>query len=178
LLCTTPRKIYVYILVRFLFVGRLQVFCCTGASPSLVYSLKAESKFWHSIKENMPGIFFTRLESWATPGVPDVYGCKDGIMFFLELKTSTNVKKMKLSPFQKSWHFSHAKQGGRSFILHQTLSPRLICVFPSSIAVSIAELSPDKASKVWAVPADQAAWTEMADYILHSPLPKPPSGIT
>ena len=22
----------------------------------------------------MPGIFFTRLESWAMPGVPDVYG--------------------------------------------------------------------------------------------------------
>ena len=146
--------------------------------PCWDHHMKTESKFWKSIKENMPGIFFTRLESWATPGVPDVYGCKDGIMFFLELKTSTNVKKMKLSPFQKSWHFSHAKQGGRSFILHQTLSPRLICVFPSSIAVSIAALSPDKASKVWAVPADQAAWTEMADYILHSPLPKPPSGIT
>ncbi len=178
MLCTTPRKIYVYILVRILFVGRLQVFCCTGDPPSLVDSLKTESKFWKSIKENMPGIFFTRLESWATPGVPDVYGCKDGIMFFLELKTSTNVKKMVLSPFQKSWHFSHAKQGGRSFILHQTLSPRLICVFPSSIAVSIAALSPDKASKVWDLPASPAAWTEMADYILHYPLPKPPSSIT
>ena len=70
--------------------------------------MKSESKFWKSIKDNMPDVFFTRLESWASPGVPDVYGCKDGIMFFLELKTSTKVNKSKMSPFQKSLHFSHS----------------------------------------------------------------------
>ena len=94
----------------------------------------------------MPGVFFTRLESWASPGVPDVYGCKDGIMFWLELKTSTKVNKAKLSAFQKSWHFSHARQGGRSFIMHQILEERLMCIFPSSIAVSIGALSPQHAS--------------------------------
>ena len=118
----------------------------------------------------MSGVFFTRLESWASPGVPDVYGCKDGIMFWLELKTSTKVNKAKLSAFQKSWHFSHARQGGRSFIMHQILEERLICLFSSSIVVSIAALSPQHASKTWAHPASPAAWAEMLDYILHSPL--------
>jgi len=136
-----------------------------------VVVVKPESKLWKSIKENMPGVFFTRLESWASPGVPDVYGCKDGIMFWLELKTSTKVNKAKLSPFQKSWHFSHARQGGRSFIMHQILEERLMCIFPSSIVVSIGTLSPDKASKSWVLPASPAAWKEMLDYILHSPLP-------
>ena len=91
-------------------------------------------------------------------------------MFWLELKTSTKVNKAKLSAFQKSWHFSHARQGGRSFIMHQILEERLICLFPSSIVVSIAALSPQHASKTWAHPASQAAWAEMLDYILHSPL--------
>jgi len=62
--------------------------------------MKPESKLWQSIKKNMPGVFWTRIESWALPGVPDCYGCKDGIMFWLELKTSTKVNKAKLSPFQ------------------------------------------------------------------------------
>ena len=133
--------------------------------------VKPESKLWHSIKQNMSDVHWTRIESWALPGVPDCYGCKDGIMFWLELKMSTKVNKAKLSPFQKSWHFSHARQGGRSFIMHQILGERLMCIFPSSIAVSIDALSPDKASKVWTIPASQAAWAEMLDHILHSPLP-------
>ena len=132
-----------------------------------------ESKFWKSIKENMPNVFFTRLESWASPGVPDVYGCKDDVMFFLELKTLTKLNKPKLSPFQKSWHFSHSLQGGRSFIMLHHHEQRLMCVFPSSIAISIASLSPKYASKSWALPASQAAWAEIQDYILHSPLSKP-----
>jgi len=135
--------------------------------------MKPESKFWHSIRKNMPGVFWTRIESWALPGVPDCYGCKDGVMFWLELKTSTKVNKAKLSPFQKSWHFSHAKQGGRSFIMHQTLGESLMCIFPSSSIASIGTLSPKYADKTWALPASPAAWQELQHYILHSPLQKP-----
>ena len=64
------------------------------------FVLKPESKYWNTIKKNTPGIFWTRLESWATPGVPDCYGCKDGVMFWVELKI-TKDKKIKLSPFKK-----------------------------------------------------------------------------
>jgi hypothetical protein len=53
--------------------------------------------------------------------------------------------------------------------MHQILEERLICIFPSSIAISIADLDPKK-GKLWDHPASQAAWTEMLDYILHSPL--------
>ena len=174
MLYSTSREIYSYFLVRFYYAWWIQDNYSFNFITCLVNTLvKPESKLWKSIKENMSGVFFTRLESWASPGVPDVYGCKDGIMFWLELKTSTKVNKAKLSAFQKSWHFSHARQGGRSFIMHQILEERLICLFPSSIVVSIGALSPDNASKSWAHPASQAAWAEMLDYILHSPLKKP-----
>jgi len=135
--------------------------------------MKPESKLWQSIKKNMPGVFWTRIESWALPGVPDCYGCKDGAMFWLELKTSTKVNKAKLSPFQKSWHFSHARQGGRSFIMHQTLGESLMCIFSSSSIASIGALSPKHADKTWDLPLDPAAWAAIQDYILHSPLLKP-----
>ena len=135
------------------------------------FQVKPESKFWNSIKQNMPDIHWTRIESWALPGVPDCYGCKDGVMFWLELKTSTKVNKAKLSPFQKSWHFSHARQGGRSFIMHQTLEQRLMCLFPSSIVISIDALSPDHASHVWHLPLAASAWNQMERELLHSPLP-------
>jgi len=133
--------------------------------------MKPESKLWKSVKQNMPDVFWTRIENWASAGIPDCYGCKDNIMFWLELKTSTKVNKAKLSPFQKSWHFNHARQGGRSFILHQTLEERLMCIFFSSSIVSIGTLSTKHADKTWELPASPATWAEIQDYILHSPLP-------
>ena len=133
-----------------------------------------ESKFWNSIKDNLSDVFWCRLESWASPGVPDVYGCADGISFFLELKTVTQRNRLQISPFQKSWHFSHSLQGGRGFIMAETPDPLLLSIWPSSIAISIAALTPHNAGKSWTIPASQAAWTEMRDYILHSPLPPSP----
>jgi hypothetical protein len=34
--------------------------------------MKPESKFWQEVKKNITGISFTRLESWASAGVPDL----------------------------------------------------------------------------------------------------------
>ena len=142
--------------------------------PCWDHHMKPESKLWKSIKKNMPDIFFTRIESWAMPGVPDVYGCKDNIMFWIELKKVTKGNIVRLSPFQKSWHFSHSLQGGRGFIMAEPPDPLLLSIWPSSIAISIAALTPKNAGKSWTIPASQAAWTEIRDYILHSPLPPSP----
>ena len=35
------------------------------------FLMKPESKFWQEVKKNITGISFTRLESWASAGVPD-----------------------------------------------------------------------------------------------------------
>jgi hypothetical protein len=135
--------------------------------------LKPETKYWKLIKKNMPDIFWTRIESWSMPGVPDCYGCKDGIMFWVELKI-TKDKKIKLSPFQKAWHFNHARQGGRSFIMLLSLEESLSCIFPSSIAVSHAALDSSIASFTHPVPGDSGSWMRAQRYLLHSPLPPSP----
>jgi hypothetical protein len=49
--------------------------------------MKPESKFWLEVKKNIKEISFTRLESWASLGVPDLLCCnKNGKFFTVELK--------------------------------------------------------------------------------------------
>ena len=51
----------------------------------------------------------TRLESWATPGVPDVLCCaEDGSFSFIELKViHGKSRKVALSAHQVSWQTRH-----------------------------------------------------------------------
>ena len=94
-------------------------------------------------------------------------------MFWVELKI-TKDKKVKLSPFQKAWHFNHAKQGGRSFIMLHSLAESLSCIFPSSIAVSHAALTSSIASYTHVVPGDPSSWQRAQRELLHCPLPPSP----
>jgi hypothetical protein len=51
--------------------------------------MKPESKFWLEVKKNIKEISFTRLESWASAGVPDLLCCnKNGKFFTVELKVT------------------------------------------------------------------------------------------
>jgi hypothetical protein len=36
--------------------------------------VKAESKLWQKVKKNTPNIIWTRVESWASFGFPDLVG--------------------------------------------------------------------------------------------------------
>jgi hypothetical protein len=60
--------------------------------------LKPESKFWHEVKNNLKDISFTRLESWASAGVPDLL-CynKNGTFFTVELKVAIKEQKKSVS---------------------------------------------------------------------------------
>jgi RecB family endonuclease NucS len=50
---------------------------------------KPESVFWQQIKKNIKGISFTRLESWASLGVPDLLCYNEkGTFFTVELKVT------------------------------------------------------------------------------------------
>jgi hypothetical protein len=65
---------------------------------------KPESVFWQQIKKNIKGISFTRLESWASLGVPDLLCYNEkGTFFTVELKV-TRSNKISLSPHQIAFH--------------------------------------------------------------------------
>ena len=78
---------------------------------------KPESKLWQLIKKNTPEISWNRIETTTIMGFPDLVGChKDCGFFTVELKVA-NRSKIKLSPHQIAWNYSHALKGGRCFII-------------------------------------------------------------
>ena len=91
--------------------------------------MKPESKFWQEVKKNITGISFTRLESWASAGVPDLL-CynKNGKFFTIELKV-TKGNFIRFSPHQISFHIKHPKN---SFILKKALGPLSIKLYEGS----------------------------------------------
>ena len=140
--------------------------------PCWDHHMKPETKFWKLVKQKTEHkIHWTRIESWAGQGIPDLFGISEGINVFVELKV-TKSNSLGLSPFQMSWHYNHILNGGRSFIMLQHLSQRLLCVVPcfhihspSSIAL---DSSPQYSVKLPASPAD---WAAVVDFLLHSPFP-------
>ena len=78
----------------------------------------------------------TRLESWATPGVPDVLLCSEtGQFSFLELKVvKRRASKDDLSPHQCAWLSRHAHSNSFIIVREPSLA---ISVFPASYAVDL-----------------------------------------
>jgi len=76
--------------------------------------MKKESDLWKLLKKNTPEIRWTRIESWASPGVPDCIGYHDSCgLFMVELKLAHGPRVV-FSPHQILWHQTHTK---RNFIL-------------------------------------------------------------
>ena len=135
--------------------------------------MKPESKFWKQVKENLSDIHWTRLENRIGQGIPDCYGISAGISVWLELKVIRS-NKIVLSPFQKSWNFSHSLQGGRSFIIATTFPQSLLYIFSGIVAPSIGSIA-DLPPHHWTVNMNRLphAWQQVAEILLHSPLLKP-----
>ena len=130
-----------------------------------------DSLGWKLVKQKTEHkIHWTRIESWAGQGIPDLFGISEGINVFVELKV-TKSNKINLSPFQKNWLYNHYLQGGRSFIMLQHLGERALYLFSSSILHSPLSIASKHEYKV-ELPASPADWFRIQDTLLHSPLPR------
>ena len=70
-----------------------------------------ESQFFQTLKSNLKKLnrklLLTRVETWGSPGVPDLLICDEkGLFHFLELKV-TGSSVVRLSPHQVSWLTAH-----------------------------------------------------------------------
>jgi hypothetical protein len=119
--------------------------------------MKPESKFWQQVKKNTPKIKWTRLESWASFGVPDLLGYHDSCGFFMvELKVAKG-NKIHLSPHQILFHTTMTK---RNFILVKTASP------PSAILYESAAIHELRTSLRDAKTAAQDDWTAIQEALI------------
>ena len=90
-----------------------------------------ESRLWHMIKQKLPDVHWTRLESWASQGVPDCNGFYRSKEFWIELKVSRS-NRFSLSPFQISWHYTRYRAGGVTFVLISDPGRRLLELYEGS----------------------------------------------
>ena len=108
-----------------------------GHPPSLKRG--RESTFWKNVKSITPNIFWTRIETYGTPGIPDLLGVfvskelKRNISFWCELKL-TKFNKLDLSPFQISWNIKRYSLCQDNFIMAKGVKERKIFFWPGSVA--------------------------------------------
>ena len=85
-----------------------------------------ESQFFQTLKSNLKKLnrklLLTRVETWVSPGVPDLLICDEkGLFHFLELKV-TGSSVVRLSPHQVSWLTTHKLSS--SWVLIRQQKPR------------------------------------------------------
>ena len=102
-------------------------------------SAKPESKLWKALRDNITDIHWTRIESWSSPGVPDVNGCAEFGEFWIELKIIKN-KRLLLSPHQVAWHIKRSLHSGRAFILAREAGRTPLFLFSGEQAKDLVDL--------------------------------------
>jgi len=81
----------------------------------------AEAKLYKKLKAYTPQIIWNRIENLSLPGMPDLLGYNtSGTFFTVELKV-TKGRKLRFSPHQIAWHFTHPNN---TFILAEARGPR------------------------------------------------------
>ena len=137
---------------------------------------KPESTLWKNLREGTKelGVFWTRLESWSSPGVPDLHGILDGHAFWLELKVHrlNSLNKIALRPHQIAWQIRYSRYLGNVWNLVGHPSSRTINIFHGARAMELTEkrtkddpLIPDWSS---GTPYD---WAGAINHILSSSRP-------
>jgi len=100
-----------------------------------------ESTFWKNIKEITPNIYWTRIETYGTPGIPDLLGVlvrePKNISFWCELKIADTLC-LRLSPFQISWNIKRFQLCKDNFILAKIPETKEIMMWEGSRARELA----------------------------------------
>jgi len=102
-----------------------------------------ESTFWKNVRSITPSIFWTRIETYGTPGIPDLLGVfkskkfNRNISFWCELKL-TKGNKLNLSPFQISWNLKRYSLCQDNFIMAKGVEQRAVYFYPGSMVRELA----------------------------------------
>ena len=130
-----------------------------------------ETKLWKDLREGTKelGVFWTRIESWAMPGIPNVHGIKNGKSFWLELKVSNlkSLKSLNLRPHQISWQTQYFLNGGQVWNLAKLPSARTLYLFRGDKSLLLGKgLTGDEPPLPdWTCPAPYD-WTGLLHHIL------------
>ena len=90
-------------------------------------TIKPETKFGNEIRKNI-NAFWQPFTITATAGIPDLYGIRDGVSVWLELKC-INKNSINISPLQISWNYNHFQENGNNYFLVKHTEQRIIKLY-------------------------------------------------
>jgi len=88
---------------------------------------KIESNFGREIMKNIDAQW-TRIENRHGGGIPDLYGIRDGVSIWLELKC-INKNSINISPLQISWNYNHFQQNGKNYYIVRDTRSKIIKLY-------------------------------------------------
>ena len=88
---------------------------------------KIESNFGREIMKNIDAQW-TRIETFGTAGIPDIYGIRDGVSIWLELKC-INKNSINISPLQISWNYNHFQENGKNYYIVRDTRSKIIKLY-------------------------------------------------
>ena len=88
---------------------------------------KIESNFGREIMKNIDAQW-TRIENRHGGGIPDIYGIRDGVSIWLELKC-INKNSINISPLQISWNYNHFQQSGNNYYIVRDTRSKVIKLY-------------------------------------------------
>jgi len=100
-------------------------------------TVKPETKFGRLIINNIDA-HWTRIESFGTVGIPDLYAIRKGTVIWLELKC-IKQNSIRLSPFQISWNYNNFKHGGKNYYIVQDTRSMVIKLYSGDNGQEIAK---------------------------------------
>ena len=90
-------------------------------------TVKPESNFGREIMKNIDA-HWSRIENRHGGGVPDIYGIRDGVVIWLELKC-IRQNSINLSPLQISWNYKNFRNGGKNYYLVRDTRSKLLKLY-------------------------------------------------
>jgi hypothetical protein len=122
-----------------------------------------ESDLWRKLRDGTSDlkIHWTRLESWVSPGIPDVHGFFESYDLWVELKVMRSGQ-FKIRPHQISWHYSRHRIGGSSFILIGDPRKGLVNLYTGAMIRDLTVPSSiSSVPLVWSSPLKNCDWRSM-----------------
>ena len=130
-----------------------------------------EARLWQKIREKTKSLdlFWTRVETWATPGIPDLHGVTTTCSFWLELKVHRlkSLKYVELRPHQIAWQTQYSNYNGNVWNLVSHPASHTINIFSGKRAMEIGQrTNKNELDPCFIERGKNVDWKKIFDYII------------
>ena len=101
-------------------------------------TVKPESNFGRLLMKNIDAQW-SRIENRHGGGIPDIYGIRDGVVIWVELKC-IKQNSINLSPLQISWNYNNFRNGGKNYYIVQDTRSKVLKLYGGDKGRELKEL--------------------------------------